>query len=274
MVKKKKDKPPLDCLVSVFELLNDRRYFAPIININYQEKNGERLWQIQLGGHRIYVLEFGHFKEISDDITEEQAVNAHLFVQTICACLVVTGCGLFRFRAVGRILLKSRGIEEWGADLRPNDPNANIKSDEAIQETFEDWYGACTQNLMIRRSLEDLYNSLIYPKEAPIFVYRALEWIKEGMNLQWEDLPRYLNLPKKEIREFKKLLHHPEISVRHGRKSGKKLRADASLFGAWSANVLEILNAIRAETEPNYVPMTPTQMAEVISRCAPLTIYE
>lgn len=172
------------------------------------------------------------------------------------------------------MLLKAADVGQWGVDLRPNDPHAKIENDERIRASLADWFGACSKNIMIRRSLDDLYNSLLYPKEAPLFVYRAMEWIKEGMGIQWEDIPRYLNLPESEMREFKKLLHDPQVAVRHGRKSGKKLRANAALFGAWAANILEILNAIRKETEPDYSPMTPEQMGRLISRSAPMSIYE
>lgn len=274
MAKRRKSKVKYDCTFSVFEILNERGYYAPIIDIKYKEKSGDRVWHINIGGNRIYVLAFGHFQKISDKAIEEEALNAHLFVQTICACLAVIGCGLFRFRAVGRILLKALEAKEWGVDLRPNDPHAKIESDEAINAAFGDWFGACSNNTMIRRSLDDLYNSLIYPKEAPIFIYRALEWIKEGMEISWDDIPRYLDLPQSEMKEFKKLLHDPEVAVRHGRKSGKKLRPDAALFGAWSANILEILNAIRKEAEPDFSPMKPKEIAEAISRCTPLVIFD
>lgn len=274
MGKERKDKSKHDCAFSVFELLNERGYYAPIIDFHYQEKSGDRAWHVNIGGRRIYVLGFGNFKRISDTTIEEEALNSHLFVQTICACLAVIGCGLFRFRAVGRIVLKAMQAKEWGVDLRPNDPHAKIESDEVIKAAFVDWFGACSNDTMIRRSLDDLYNSLIYPKEAPIFVYRALEWIKEGMEISWDEIPRYLDLPQSEMKEFKKLLHDPEVAVRHGRKSGKKLRADAALFGAWSANILEILNAIRKEAEPDFSPMKPEQIAKAISRCAPLVIFD
>jgi hypothetical protein len=264
----------VDCTLSAFELFNDRGLYAPIVTIDFTEKDDGRQWLINAGAHRAYVMEFGaQFGNLSDKTIEETAVNAHLFVQQVCACLLVIGCGLFKFRAVARILMKSVQMASWEVDLRPNDVHAKIKRGEIIQKSFVNWFVACSRERWMRRAIEDLYNSLISPKEASVFVYRGLEWIKNGLGMRWEELVKYVDLPPKEIKAFTRMLNDPEVAVRHGTKSGKKMRA-SSIHLSSSATLLEIVNGIRAEREQGYQPLTPAEMGQAIARGAPVVIFD
>ena len=92
------------------------------------------------------------------------------------------------------------------------------------------WIKALCLHIYLRRAAEEAYNALLNPHEALVFVYRAMEWLVEGMGFTWEDIATELGASKNDIRDLKKTANF-ETGVRNASKSGMKLRPSPRTMG-------------------------------------------
>ena len=63
-----------------------------------------------------------------------------------------------------------------------------------------------------------------------LYVYRELEWLKEGLGISWGDVAADVGAPLADLREFKGIANH-ETEVRHA-SSGALTNPGSSRFRA------------------------------------------
>ena len=99
-------------------------------------------------------------------------------MRRVTSALLLSGFGLYRYSAAGRIVLEGvYGEVDWGTQLDLEEFRDDYA--EADIERFYDWYRAISTHTVLRRASDDAYAALADPHEALVFVYRGFEWIQE-----------------------------------------------------------------------------------------------
>jgi hypothetical protein len=260
-----------DLAISIFRLTNSRGYRSPVLNVEYTERETHNVWQIVSGGTRAYLAKFGR---LECDFAE-QAADSHFMVRRTTSSLLLGGAGLFQAEAAGRLIfmgIKGRDFN-WSAHLDDSrDPEAPKDSAEVL-ERVGDWYRSLCEHTVLRRAADDAHIALTYPHEALVFVYRGLEWLKEGLEIEWDELARDIGASTNELRELKKNANH-ETGVRHATKSGSKIRANAENYSSWVAALLHAINAARKRLDANFQPLSPEQIFQAVLKAVPIVPYD
>jgi hypothetical protein len=259
-----------DFVVSIFRLTNNRGLRAPAFNVEYHERESDIVWKMTLGGSRAYLLRFAGTLGRNLD---EQATESHFMVRRFTSSLLLGGAGLFQAEAVGRLMFTDIKSEIcWTAQLDRKDVTVPKASDE-IAAAVLDWYGALCDHIVLRRAADDAHLAMSIPHEAYVFVYRGLEWLKEGLAVDWEQIADDIGVPSKDLREFKRLANH-ETGVRHASKSGQKLRANAEHSAIAVCNLFDAIWAARKRIEPKWEGSSPEKRSEAVMMAAPLEAYD
>jgi hypothetical protein len=98
-----------DVVTSIFRVENDRGLFIPKFDILYVERDTGIQWFINCGGTRAYLIRIG--SELGSDF-EDECADSHFMVNRVVTSLFLGGLGLFRAKAMGRILFKDIGSKE------------------------------------------------------------------------------------------------------------------------------------------------------------------
>jgi len=258
-----------DFAVNVFRLANQRGYLVPPLNIYYAEQDTGLQWRLTCGGTRAYLVRFG--QSLDEDL-DEQAADSHFMVQRITSSLLLGGVGLFQAEAMGRVIFKDvKGLVTWTAHLDCPPALGEEESSDVVDRVHE-WCSVLCRHSVIRRAADDAHAALTQPHEAIVFVYRGLEWLKEGQGIEWEDIARDTGVSMSEIRDLKKTANY-QTGARHATKDGTKMRAIAVNYGTWVCGLIDAINAARARVEPDFEPMTADQVADAVMRAAPTVPY-
>lgn len=256
-------------VVSVFRLENTRGYSAPVINTGFEERDSGDGWHVICGGTRVYIARISG--AIDKDFAE-QSDDSHFVARRLTAALLLGGAGLFQYKATGRVILWDINQDfKWTVHLDRPDPDASEMPD--ITKASDEWWAALTQHTVLRRAAEDLHIALSQPAESLIFVYRGLEWIVKSFGIKWEDLATGIGVPFSEVRALKQLAND-ETGVRHGSKSGAKLRAVPENYGTWPCALLDAINFARQRLEGSYTPMSPKQAGAIVAKAVSAVAYE
>lgn len=89
------------------------------------------------------------------------------------------------------------------------------------------------RHTLLRRAADDLYLALANPHDAFVFIYRGIEWLKQGLSLSWDEFAQLVDIPLRELKELTKLAN-VETGVRHASRSGSKMRPDTPVDGTWA----------------------------------------
>ena len=98
-----------DIVISIFRLENDRGFFVPKFDIHYVEKETGIQWFINCGGTRAYFVRIG--SELGSDF-EAECADSHFMANRVVTALFLGGLGLFKAKAMGRMLFEDIGFEE------------------------------------------------------------------------------------------------------------------------------------------------------------------
>lgn len=259
-----------DLVISVFRLTCKRLSPVPHVSVGYRERQSGDEWHVLAGGSRAYAV------RISDALSEDhgdQSADSHFIIRRLTATLLMGGAGLYQAEATGRFMIHRIDREfPWTVHLDEPDPDAAPLSEEQ-NARFQDWWSALTQHTVLRRAAEDAHLALSLPHEALIFVYRGMEWIVKHFGIRWETLAHEIGVPRGEIRVLKQLAND-ETGVRHGSRSGQKLRAMLENYGSWVCALVEAINVARERLEPEYVRMTSQVAGRIIAKAVAVVPYE
>jgi hypothetical protein len=256
-------------VVSIFRLENTRGYAVPIINTGFRERDSGDEWNVVCGGTRAYITRSSG--DLDKDLAE-QSDDSHFVARRLVAALLLASAGLFQPKAMGRLVLWDINQDfKWTTHLDRQDPEAPDLSE--LIKAVDDWWTVLTQHTVLRRVAEDLHLALSQPGESLVFVYRGLEWIVKHFGIRWEDLATGIGVPFTEIRALKQLAND-ETGVRHGSKSGIKLRAMRENYGTWPCALVDAINFARQKLESSYTPMSPKEAALVVARAMSVVPYE
>jgi hypothetical protein len=259
-----------DFVVSVFRLTNNRGLRTPVFNVEYHERDSDVVWEMVCGGSRAYLVRFG---SALDRDLDEQAAESHFMVHRLTSSLLLGGAGLFQAEAAGRLMFTDLNSEiRWTAQLDRKEA-AVPKAPDGIVAAVLDWCAALCRHKILRRAADDAHLALSHPHEAYVFVYRGLEWLKEGLGVDWNQLARDIGVPREDLREFKKMANY-ETGVRHASKSGQKLRADAEGSALAVCNLFDAIWAARKRVEPDWEASSPEERSQAVMMAAPLEVYD
>ncbi|HWN09779.1 MAG TPA: hypothetical protein VNO50_11015 [Pyrinomonadaceae bacterium] len=260
----------MDIAISVFKLSNRRGFFVPGVNIQYGERDSNIVWNLVCGGTRAYIVRFG--SPLLDD-PEEQSAGSHFMVRRVTSSLVMGGAGLFQSEACGRLFLRNiNGDVSWDGYLDWPD----LKAEEASRtssDAVQDWCRALCSHTVLRRAADDAHAALSNPHEALMYVYRGLEWLVEGLGIDWKELATDLGASVTELRELKKAAN-VDTGVRHATKSGIKMRADTRNYYSWICALFDGINRARARLEPGFKPADPKRVAAAVGQALPMVPYD
>ena len=260
----------MDIAISVFKLSNRRGLFVPNVSIQYAERDSNIVWNLVCGGSRAYIVRFG--SPLLDD-PEEQAADSHFMVRRVTSSLLLGGSGLFQSETCGRLFLRNNSGEvSWTGYFDWPDRPAE-ESSRASSDAVHDWCRALCSHTVLRRAADDAHAALSNPHEALIYVYRGLEWLVEGLGIDWKELAKDLGASVAELRELKKAAN-VETGVRHASKSGLKMRADTRNYYSWVCALFDGINGARARLEPGFKPMSPKEVATAVGKCLTFMPYD
>ncbi|MCE5269947.1 hypothetical protein LLH00_01530 [bacterium] len=260
----------MNVVSSVFRLESDRGYFAPILDVQYSEKDTGANWLITCGGTRVYLVRTGN--NLNMDINDQSA-DSHFMANRITSALFISGFGLFRASAMGRFFFLD--ISEDKITVRTHfDLREPLKENEKGLDSSEltDWLIFICQNLLFRRALDDAYMALLNPIEADFYIYRGMEWLLRAGKIGWNDLASDIGYSISDMREFKKMANN-DYGQRHGIESGKKVRAVAKGYGCLVADYIYGFTKVRARVDTDFKGIDPTRAAEIVQKALPLVPY-
>lgn len=258
-----------DFVLTTAQLISNRGYGCPRLNINYIEKGTDAQWFITAGGTRCYLVKTSH-KTIEGDV-EDNAADSHFMARRLTTALLYGGAGLFNAQMVGRQLF--RGVEgsvTWSSHLEIIDPDT--KTDAKVVADIEDWYGTIVGNNMLRRAADDTHLALNHPDEALVFVYRGLEWLKIGQSLSWEDVAKDIGCTAKDLDDLKRLAN-PDGGVRHANKNGVKLRTDVGNYSSWVCALVDAVISARVRLGQGYVRPDAKCSAGIVMKAVKSVAY-
>lgn len=266
-----------DLVISIFKLENEKGLIVPSISIKYVEKDTNIEWSINCGGTRVYFIRFGYDLLKNN---EDQAADSHFMANRITTTLFISGCGLFRAHAMGRVFIENIPVLSTNItthlDLWKQSPKADDKikeeEDKIILNEFSDWFAFICQNMLFRRAIEDAYFALLNPVEVDFYLYRGMEWILKAANIGWDDLANDIGVSLKEIKAFKKNVN-VDLGQRHGIKSGKKRRAITAEYGSFVADYLYGLCNARRRVDKSFPGITSERAAHIVFRAMPFVPY-
>jgi hypothetical protein len=258
-----------DLVASIFQLHNPKGLFAPKVDFVYRERGSAVQWHITSGGSRAYLMRFGPNVSIKNaENIDGQSADSHFMLSRVLSAYLLSGDGLFRSEAAGRIFFLSvQDRPDWYTmtDFPTSDP-------PEASPRFYGWLRAFVNHTMLRRAANDAFLALSFPHEAGGFVYRGLEWLVVGEHRSWEDLADDVGVSRNQVREFKKLAN-TDYGVRHASRSGEKLRADLMNYATWVCSLIDAINATRARLEGGYKPEEPALVAEAVAKATPVNPY-
>lgn len=256
-----------DLVVSVFHVYNRRGYAVPFLDLGYQERGADIDWRLVTGGTRAYVIRAGG--SLSENL-EEQSADSHFMIRRVTSALLLGRRGLFRAEPAGRFMMHDVGKEfAWTVHLDKPEPSPEVQKEDV--SAVEDWYLALATHTLLRRAADDLYLALANPHDAFVFIYRGIEWLKQGLSLSWDEFAQLVDIPLRDLKELTKMAN-VETGVRHASKSGSKMRPDTPIYGTWACAVVDSINAVRAKLESTFQPMTPTSSRVAVRRCTQQTV--
>ncbi|MGO9605792.1 MAG: hypothetical protein ACLQAT_20800 [Candidatus Binataceae bacterium] len=258
-----------ESVISIFRLTNARGYRAPMLQVQYDEKDSHVHWYLICGGSRGYTARFGDLNVNSPD----QAADSHFMIRRVTTALLLGGAGLFQSTAVGRLTFKGLdGGVEWSAQIDQSDVTA-VKASPEIEAAIRDWFTAICGSTLLRRAADDAHMALTQPHEAYVYVYRGLEWLKEGLSITWKEVAADIGCSENDIREFKKTANY-NTGVRHASKTGAKLRADPEGYSLAVAALFDAICGARKRLDSNFAEPQPEKRAEAIMNAVPIVAYD
>ena len=258
-----------DIVLSIFRLENDRGYFVPEFDIHYVEKETGIQWFINCGGTRAYFVRIG--SGLGSDF-EAECADSHFMANRVVTALFLGGLGLFRHKAMGRMLFEDIESEQLKFHSHLDLREIHKKEKKQEIEKLTDWYKFICLNNLFRRAADDAYSALLYPVESSFYVYRGMEWLPKAGNIGWRELAEDIGVSFKEIKEFKRTVN-VELGQRHGIDSARKLRAQTRQYGMLVSDFVYGMCRVRKRVDKNYKVPSPKDVSKIVMQALPIVPY-
>lgn len=259
-----------DVVTSIFRLENDRGFFIPEFDINYVEEDSGIQWIINCGGTRAYLVRIG--PELGIDF-EAECADSHFMVNRVVTSLFLGGVGLFRAKAMGRILFEDIVSKKFRfhshLDLRDIE---NKEEKKQNVEQLADWYKFICQDNLFRRAADDAYSALLNPVESVFYIYRGMEWLLKAGNIGWRELAEDVGVSFKQIKKFKRAAN-VELGQRHGIDSARKMRAQTLQYGMLIADFVYGICKVRKRVDNDYEVPSPEDVSKIVTKALPIVPY-
>jgi len=258
-------------VASIFRLENDKGYLSPKIDIQYMEKDTGVQWTINCGGTRVYLIRFG--QNLDADLNDQSA-DSHFMVNRIITSLFLSGCGLFRAKAMGRLFINNIDTSAINVTTHLDlwDKMSEEINEIQIADEFRDWYQFICGNVLFRRAADDAYQALLNPVEVIFYIYRGMEWLLQAADIGWRELAQDIGVSFNDIKKFKRQINY-ESGERHGIKSGLKRRSIAEDYGALVADFIYGLCNVRKRVDDDFSGISTEKAAEIVMKAMPLVPY-
>lgn len=258
-----------DVVTSIFSLENNRGLFIPKFDIHYVEKATGIQWFINCGGTRAYLVRIG--SELGSDF-EDECADSHFMVNRLVTALFLGGLGLFRAKAMGRILFKDIGPKELRFTTHLDLRDIEKKGAEQEIDYLTDWYKLICLNDLFRRADDDAYSALLNPVESIFYMYRGMEWLLRAGNIGWRELADDIGVTFNQIKEFKRFAN-VELGQRHGIDSARKMRTQIRESGMLVADFVYGLCKVRKRVDASYQVPTPENVSRIVMKALPIVPY-
>ncbi len=253
-------------------MINRLGYFVPRFNVQFNEADTGKVWFISGGGTRCYIARIETQKSV--DIFE-QAADSHFMMNRIVGSLLISGAGLFAPEIKGRLVFRGLDKLDWDSQI-----DMEIGWSEEVrrihgafsQEKFRGWLIAICKHKFLRRPVDDLVLALKDPTEAFVFIYRGFEWLEQGLDISKAKFAEALGVRLTDLKELGRLANH-ETGVRHATSAGVKMLADVETYSTWAAGLIDAINFGRAQLEPGFYPMKPSEVANILKVAVQLQPY-
>lgn len=237
---------------TVFELTSKSGYFLPEFNIEFVERGTGNSTYLTGGGTRLYASRLGPNLEPSSEV---QAADSHVMADRVISALFISGGGLFWAKPKGRIFLHTP-LEalrwESQVDLQPfYSERVRAVHDAFDKDEFASWFQFVSDNVAIRRALHDAVQAMKDPVESFVYIFRGFEWLRNGLDLSWDEIARDVGVTTKQIKQVGQIAND-ETGVRHASKSGVKQRATLETYATWIAGLVDAIESARARIDITY----------------------
>ena len=258
-----------DVVTSIFCLENDWGLYIPKFDILYVEKDTGTKWLINCGGTRAYFIRIG--SESGPDF-EDECADSHFMVNRVVTSLFLGGFGLFRAKAMGRILFKDIGSKKLRFTTHLDLRSIEEIGEEQKIEYLTNWYKFICVNDLFRRAADDAYSALLNPVESMFYIYRGMEWLLRAGNIGWRELAEDMGVTFNQIKEFKRIANI-ELGQRHGIESARKMRTQIRECGMLVADFVYGICKVRKRVDNNYQVPTPGDVSKIVMKALPIVPY-
>ncbi|MGQ4273577.1 hypothetical protein [Terrihabitans sp. B22-R8] len=258
-------------VLGIFEMKSRAGLFVPKVNVRTPRLDDTGSIVISAGGTRLYTSHVPSAQPI--DLLDHSA-KSRWIVDRFTAALFMAKGGLFEANLKGSVLIEAASSSNMITDLDLEDYAPQI---ERIHAKFEHdelrkWISLILYNPGLRRAIEDLMFSLLHPREAFIFIYRAFEWLEDGMNISKKEMADDLEV---DLKHFKSLgqLANVGTGVRHANKHGKKLVADPMTYGSWTCALLQEIDFAVSRITKDHKRLSQDEVSTLVSSSMTVTPY-
>lgn len=220
------------------------RLTVPNVSLMYQEVDTGALWAISAR------IDSAYFVRLQAATTDERAPEEQVFdAELLCRrlmCSLLLGARLYvEFERAGAVRLE--GLEMPRAvDVTFGHDGGNEPYDESVI----DWFRALSDTKWLERAASDVLLALRVPGENLVFLYRAFEWLKVGLNTDWKNLGAAVDVAQQNINHLKKSANSIRSAGRHAVPSGRKARIGTDVLGGWVQGTCHAIVHARGRIDP------------------------
>jgi hypothetical protein len=134
----------------------------------------------------------------------------------------------------------------------------------SIKNNFVGWLTALCNHTFLRRAADDMVLALRSPTEAFIYLYRAFEWLEDGLKISKKEMAAGIGVQLKDFKELGKMANNMDFAVRHASKTGVKTRANFETYSTWMCGLVDGVNYARQKLDKQFKPMGPKEVADLV----------
>lgn len=218
---------------------------CPSIKFRYLEKDTGNFWQIWSAVDRVCLYRMG--EELAKRSDEMRDMEADLMVRRLECSFMLAKKGIFHFNFTSGWRFQNLDFKDTSTVI----PTLKAATSEDVSE-ISDWFLTLSTHTLIRRAVEDAYMALTIKREELFFIYRGFEWLKEMMDVSWNKLGEYIDIPQESINHMKKAANNPNEAARHAAESGLKVHLGQEVLPDWVYGLLHAIVYARSKTDKDF----------------------
>lgn len=237
----------VDIVVSIYSHTH-HHISCPTLDFGYLESDTGNGWLINAAVDRAFFVRIGNLLEDKD--YSQQAFESELLKKRLECALLMSGTGLFAFSCSHEFSLTNIRVSESSSVTCALATSGSTET--AAEAAVIDWFAAFSKWAWLQRAAEDAYLALTIQSESVLFTYRALEWLKKGLNRSWDRLGDAIDIPSATIRWLKREANSDDLGSRHAAESGKKWRFKNETLYMWTQGVLHGIVQARCKLDEDF----------------------